>query len=126
MSEPDAEADPRPWEQPGGFRRDCLPHRGRLLGVVSTAAAVCAVLGCIVGFTAPLAVVLGVGVWVVARRDLREMGAGRMDPAGREATEVARETGVWSLALTLLPLLVCCYFGWYLLVNPQVLFWEPK
>jgi hypothetical protein len=106
------DSDPRPWEQPGQWRRDCLPHRGRLLSVVSTAAAVCALLGCILGFTAPLAVVLGVTVWVVARHDLRQMTAGRMDPAGREPTEIAQETAIWCLVLTILPLLAFCYFGW--------------
>src|SRR4051794_4773582 len=118
MSEAEADRDdPRPWEQSGGFRRDCAPHRGRLLGVLSTAAAVCAVLGCIVRFTAPLAVVLGVGVWAVARHDLREMAAGRMDPAGEGQTATAQEAGIWCLALTVLPLLALCLFGWLILAS---------
>ncbi len=25
----DAEGDLQPWEQPGAFRRNCAPHRGR-------------------------------------------------------------------------------------------------
>jgi hypothetical protein len=38
-------ADPRPWEQPGAVRRDCEPHRGRLLAALGRAALVCACLG---------------------------------------------------------------------------------
>jgi hypothetical protein len=47
-------------------------------------------------FCAPFALVaLGVGVttWLLARHDLREMGAGRRDPAGRKAAARAHQRG---------------------------------
>src|SRR5262249_15413264 len=84
-----AEEDDRPWEQPGAVRRDCAPHRAPLFRLLKTAngLAVVAILLC-----APLTLVtLGVGLttWILARRDLRAMQAGRMDPAGKAATDRA-------------------------------------
>ena len=53
--------DPRPWERPGGVRRDCEPHRGRLLHVLGVLSLVCGMLsGCLA--PAILALPLGVAV----------------------------------------------------------------
>jgi 1,4-dihydroxy-2-naphthoate octaprenyltransferase len=94
-----------PWERPGWFRLDVKPHRGTLLcrlgqmaflvwpvalvGSNTTIYAlpvVCAPAGLV-------ALVLGLLVWWLARRDLKRMLRGAMDPAGAtEATE-ARQLG---------------------------------
>jgi len=106
----------RPWERPGAVRRDCAPHRGRLLGVLGGLALVCAALStallCLVppplgleGFVPSWlsGVALGGVVFALGRRDLQRMAAGRMDPEGEAATEGARNlafvalvVGVWT------------------------------
>jgi ABC-type Fe3+ transport system permease subunit len=75
--------DPRPWEQPGAVRRDCAPHRGRLLNGLATTAVILFLLP-------PVALLLGSWVLVEAGRDLRLMEAGLMDPAGIPYTRQAR------------------------------------
>jgi hypothetical protein len=85
--------DDRPWERPGAVRRDCAPHRGRLLLALATAAVVCGGLS-ILGAPALLTLPLAVAVWVLARRDLARMAAGRMDPAGQPLTAEARDRAV--------------------------------
>jgi hypothetical protein len=90
---PDDGADDRPWERPGSVRRDCEPHRGALYALLRLASEVCFLLAL---FCPPFALVaLGVGVttWLLARHDLREMEAGRMDPAGRKAAVRAHQRG---------------------------------
>src|SRR5947209_3124327 len=79
----------RPWEQPGAVRRDCGPHRGGILKVLGTASAACGAFTLTMGVTGLVALPLGIATWVMARRDLSLMRAGRMDPGGRVRTEVA-------------------------------------
>jgi predicted Zn finger-like uncharacterized protein len=86
-------------------RRRLTPHRGdtiQLLGILSF-------------FLVPH--VLGPMAWIMGNGDLREMDAGRMDPAGRKSTETGRLCGKIStiihvslLALGLLFVLGCCCF----------------
>jgi hypothetical protein len=113
----DAMTEARPWEEPGRWRRDGLPHRGRLLGILAEVAAVSAVFGMALRVPAPLGLVLGAVVWLSARRDLRLMDAGVMDQAGREATERARGAGVVSVWISLLPCLALCGLGWFVLLD---------
>jgi hypothetical protein len=97
----------RPWERPGGVRRDCVSHRGPLLVVVSSAALFLGLLSFaifLVSLTVwplPLRVALFAVPWsagqalagtgyALARRDLALMAAGLMDPAGRPDTVHAR------------------------------------
>ncbi len=84
---------PRPWEQPGGVRRDCEPHRANWLLVL---AAVALALGlstfCLV-VTGFIAMPVAAAVGRLAARDLDEMQAGRMDPQGRRMTSLARHMG---------------------------------
>jgi hypothetical protein len=112
--EPDAATDPRPWEQPGQWRRDGLPHRGRLLCGLAAAAAGCTVLGWCLVFPAPVGLGLGLLVWSLARRDLRLMASGQMDPAGRELTRGAGRDGLVAACLSLIPP-AFCGLGWYAL-----------
>src|SRR5690348_2510613 len=110
------EGGERPWEGPGAVRRDCEPHRGPLLGVLGGLALLCALLSpallCLVppplgleGFVPSwlAGVALGGVVFTLARRDLRRMAAGLMDPEGEAATEGARNrafgavvVGLWT------------------------------
>jgi hypothetical protein len=81
--------DLHPWDRAGAVRRDCEPHRGHLLLVLGYAGAACGLLSCL--FLPGIgAVVLGVAVEAMARADLAKMRQGRMDPAGKAATERAR------------------------------------
>jgi predicted Zn finger-like uncharacterized protein len=85
-------------------RRRLAPHRGdmiQLLGILSFFIA---------------GIILGPMAWVMGNNDLREMDAGRMDPAGRSATSTGRVCGMIStilhiggLAVGVLFMLV--YFG---------------
>src|SRR5262249_47913396 len=68
-------------EQPSRFR-NLAPHRGdtiQLLGILSF-------------FLAPH--VMGPIAWIMGRGDLREMDEGRMDPAGRQATQTGKTCGM--------------------------------
>lgn len=63
-------------------------------------------LGIISVFAAFFMVPLGVMAWIRARRDLREMEAGRMDEAGRDLTRLARVLGIISTLIVAFWLLV--------------------
>jgi hypothetical protein len=100
--QPDA-SDPRPWQQPGAVRRDCEPHRGRLLRVLGIASLVIPFAGL---FLSPLiglvaGVSLGLTVWVLAGSDLAKMAAGLMDPDGQRATLSARRLGLAGVLVSL-------------------------
>jgi hypothetical protein len=116
MGDTTEDADPRPWEQPGQWRRDGLPHRGRMLEVLASVAAVTAGLGWVFWIPAPVGVVLGALVWLLARRDRRLMDAGVMDPAGRGPTENASVGAAAAVCVGLMPALVLCWWGWRLLL----------
>jgi hypothetical protein len=114
--EPDSVTETRPWEHPGQWRRDGLPHRARLLVVLVGVATVSACSGWVFVVPAPVGVGLGLLVWLLARRDLRLMAAGLMDPAGEEQTRQAQQDGCVSFWVALLPCLALCVLGWcYLL-----------
>ena len=69
------------YERPAR-RRHLAAHRGdtiQLLGILSF-------------FFAPL--ILGPMAWVMGNNDLKEMDAGRMDPAGRSATNTGKICGM--------------------------------
>jgi hypothetical protein len=96
----DLEGGERPWELPGAVRKDCEPHRGNLLGALGKLSLAVGVLAAALG--APLVVGLPLGLLTVtlAERDLGRIGAGAMDPRGREQTELARWRGKQGLALS--------------------------
>jgi hypothetical protein len=86
----EAQEDERPWEKPGGVRRDCEPHRSSLLLFLGTVSLVGAFLSCLI-LPGIIAIALGGGVWAAATYDLKKMRAGIMDPAGEPRTLTARE-----------------------------------
>jgi hypothetical protein len=101
--QPDA---PRPWEEPGAVRRDCEPHRGRLLRFLGIGVIVWAALSLYLVVLSPAGVALGAALWWRARRDLAEMNAGTRDPAGEAETDFAVEAGRISVGLSLFAVLV--------------------
>jgi hypothetical protein len=110
MSGPDPNGVPesRPWEKAGRWRRDVEPHRAHFLIALATVGRVCAISAWLVCLPGPVGFGLGVLVWALARRDLREMAAGRMDPLGRGLTRTAFEEGVFCAVISLLPLVGLC------------------
>jgi hypothetical protein len=94
------------WERPGGFRLDVKPHRGtwllRLgqmaflvwpLALVGSAKDGHHVLPVLCAPPALVALFLGLLTWWLARRDLKRMLRGSMDPAGASETTEAQELG---------------------------------
>jgi hypothetical protein len=107
--EEDLEPEAGPRTARMGPRRDWLPHRGKLLLVLGNISLALGGLSlCTVGIGSPLAVGLGLTTWFLAQRDLEEMRAGRMDPAGQSSTEAGRAGG---LVGSLLGLLFGIFFG---------------
>jgi hypothetical protein len=106
------EGGERPWERPGALRRDCEPHRARLIMALGGLAGLCALLMCLVGVTAPLAIGLGLAAWLMGRRDLARMRKGLMDPVGRWYTERGRSLGLSAAILGLLYVAVLLLFWW--------------
>jgi hypothetical protein len=101
--EPVAE-DERPWERPGAVRRDYLPHRGWILRSLGIAATGLGVLSLSLIVPGVFALILAFVVYDMARRDLADIQAGRMDPAGRLHAEDARFMALVTPVITL--------FGW--------------
>lgn len=64
------------------------PHRGTLILVLG-------ILGLVV------CGVCGIVAWVMGKADLAEMDAGRMDPAGRDLTNIGRILGIIACCLML-------------------------
>jgi hypothetical protein len=92
----------RPWELPGGLRRDCEPHRGDQLRVIGLTSYVCGLLSLVLVFPGVIGVLLGIVVWGVARRDLSRMRAGFMDPGGKRPASFAAKCAVAGVVLSLL------------------------
>jgi predicted Zn finger-like uncharacterized protein len=84
------------------LRRDYVPHRG----------AVILTLG-IVGFFC-FGIILGPIAWILGTNDLREMRAGRMDPAGEGLTQAGRICGI---IVTVLTVLVCTVYGFMMVAG---------
>jgi hypothetical protein len=94
------ESDPRPWEQPGAVRRDCRPHRGPWLLMLSGLGLLLAPL--------LLALPLCAAGWVLAGRELIGMEAGLIDPEGEDAAVRARKLAFAGLLLALAALVPGC------------------
>jgi hypothetical protein len=62
------------------------PHRGVLVLVFGILGLVCCVI-------------FGIIAWVMGSSDLREIDAGRMDPAGRGLTQAGKICGIISVVL---------------------------
>jgi predicted Zn finger-like uncharacterized protein len=68
----------------GRRSRRLAPHRGDMIQILGILAFIP---------IQPLPFILGTIAWVMGNTDLREMDAGRMDPAGRKSTETGRMCG---------------------------------
>jgi hypothetical protein len=73
------------------------PHRGTMILVFGILSWVCCFI-------------FGILAWVMGNRDLREMDAGIMDPAGRETTKAGRLVGMIHI------IVACCVLGIYLVI----------
>ncbi len=93
------EDEDRPWESPGAVRRDCAPHRAHLVKLLSAFSQACAVLAICIGAPAVPGLALAIIAWRMAETDLRKMATGLMDPEGRLATLVARQSAILSIGL---------------------------
>ncbi len=80
------------WNAPGGQSGGVAPHRGVVVLTLG-------ILGLII--CAPL----GVVAWVMGRKDLAEMRAGRMDPSGMGLTQAGYITGIIGSIFLILGLL---------------------
>jgi hypothetical protein len=69
------------------------PHRGVLILVFGILSIVCCLI-------------FGIVAWVMASKDLKEMAAGRMDPAGQGMTKAGMICGIVGIALQLLGILL--------------------
>jgi len=77
----------QPPQQPQyGAPAGVKPHRGTLILVFG-----------ILGFV--VCVIFEIVAWVMGNNDLREMDAGRMDPAGRDTTKAGKICGMISTIL---------------------------
>jgi hypothetical protein len=84
------EKDFRPWELPGGVRRDRVPHRSRFLLVLGIVALFLSIPTFPFFLPGLIGSALGAAVWHMANQDLRDMRRGLMDPDGEAATWDAR------------------------------------
>lgn len=83
---------PNPPLAPGAVLK---PHRGALVLTLG-------ILGLVV------CVICGIIAWVLANADLRDMDAGRMDPAGRQLTQAGKICGIVSACLMAVGVLGMC------------------
>jgi hypothetical protein len=86
--------DDRPWEQPGAFRRDAGPHRGRLLLLLGCLGACFGWLSWLLWPLAALSIPLGITACLAAGADLAMMRKGLMDPKGLGDTRMAWWAGI--------------------------------
>lgn len=110
----DEEEEVRPWEEQG--RRDAEPHRGTLILVLGIVSVVLSTLAfCSAGLTGLIGSPLGIGAWVMGRRDLRKMREGRMDGEGNGFTQAGLICGIIGTILGSLGVLCfLVYFGFVL------------
>jgi hypothetical protein len=81
------------------IRRDLKPHRGNLilaLGIVTLVTGLGAMCICL---PFPISLVVGISTIVLARRDLRSMRAGSMDPHGQGSTRSGMILAVIGIAI---------------------------
>ena len=90
-----------PWQKVGALRRDCEPHRGRLLATLARWSILAGVASLTCIFPGLAGLPLGITAWKMAKRDLVLIRRGDMDNSGLDQTEkamtAAREGTVLSL-----------------------------
>ena len=97
MSEP--EFSDRPWEQPGGVRRDCDVGRGRDLHALAGLGVVLGVFAMCGGFTGIIALPLSLWIWITACQDLTTTRS-ELGPDGEARTVRARDNAVVAVAIS--------------------------
>ena len=70
------------------------PHRGILTLVLGILSIVCCLI-------------CGIIAWVMANKDLKEMAAGRMDPAGRGLTNAGKICGIVGIVVQIVFFVLC-------------------
>ena len=103
------ESQGRPWEAYGCVRRDCEPHRGpslRLLSRIALLLGVCSIPACILLLPALVALGAGGTAYTLARQDLLLMEQRLMDPEGGVQTAEAKANAGNAIVLALLSM-VC-------------------
>jgi hypothetical protein len=120
---PDPDEEERPWEESDRpqVRRDCDPHRGPLILVLGIISLVVGALslpsflcGLPIAILAPFGLLLGIGAWVMASRDLAKMAAGTMDPDGKGITLGGRICAILGTILDVLATLAVLALAAYL------------
>jgi len=69
----------------GPVQQQLRPHRGTLILVLGILGLVCCLI-------------CGIIAWILGSTDLKEMDAGRMDPAGRGLTQAGKICGIISVS----------------------------
>jgi hypothetical protein len=98
-----------PWEEQGAIRRDREPHRARMLSLLGTITFCLGVMAVPSGAPGVFGLSLGLYVRSAARRDLRKMDDGTMDPEGAERTRAALQDANLGSALSGLGLLLAVF-----------------
>ena len=74
-------------------QQSLTPHRGVLILVFGILSIVCCFI-------------FGIVAWVMANTDLREMAAGRMDPAGKGLTTAGKICGIVGIVLQIVGIVI--------------------
>ncbi|MGB2808564.1 MAG: DUF4190 domain-containing protein [Sedimentisphaerales bacterium] len=88
------------------------PHRGTailVLGIVGLAITLLFSFCCGI-FSSIAGCICGIIAWVMANKDLREMAAGRMDPAGRGLAKAGKICGIISIILAIVVFFISLLF----------------
>jgi hypothetical protein len=102
-------------DRPSRRRRAILqPHRGVLIMILG--------IGSLVGnaIIGGVALLLGPIAWYLANQDLKEMDAGRMDPEGRQLTQVGKICGIIATVLLIIGVVALCVLS-LLCIIPGIL-----
>jgi hypothetical protein len=91
--EEQTQAPAEPAQSQPQSQQPLAPHRGVLILVFGILSIVCCLI-------------FGIVAWVMASKDLKEMAAGRMDPAGQGMTKAGMICGIIGIALQLLVILL--------------------
>jgi phage FluMu protein Com len=79
-------------------RRSLNPHRGGMILAYG-------IIGFVICFP------FGIAAWVMGNNDLREMGAGRMDPDGEGLTKAGKIIGIIAFTFGMLTMCLSLFFG---------------
>jgi hypothetical protein len=113
-----------PWELAGESRRDCEPHRARLLRALARVSFLAGGLSIFCLLPALLGLPLGLMTRAMAGRDLDLISAGNMDHRGYHETEQARSDSHTGVILSLLGILGWFVVGAVLVLCILIAFWR--